>query len=115
MGSVERAARSSPGSTHERECRGGEHKDDRHGQERGLRRRRVRQRPDRAANDVIATAPTPRPHGLPTIKQSLYDQGRTCERLLIAATRGELAGDDLVHLAPWQLVTRESTGPPPPS
>src|SRR5829696_1491619 len=50
---------------------------------------------------------------LTTVGQSLHDQGRTCARLLIAATRGELAADDLVHLAPWQLVTRESTGPPP--
>jgi DNA-binding LacI/PurR family transcriptional regulator len=50
---------------------------------------------------------------LTTVRQSLYEQGRTCARLLIAATRGELASDDLVHLAPWQLVTRESTGSPP--
>ena len=50
---------------------------------------------------------------LTTISQSLHDQGRTCARLLISATRGELATDDLVHLAPWQLVTRDSTGPPP--
>jgi DNA-binding LacI/PurR family transcriptional regulator len=50
---------------------------------------------------------------LTTVHQSpLHDQGRTCARLLIAATRGEIAGDDLVHLAPWHLVTRESTGPP---
>jgi DNA-binding LacI/PurR family transcriptional regulator len=49
---------------------------------------------------------------LTTIRQSLHDQGRTCARLLISATRGELATDDLVHLAPWQLVTRDSTGPP---
>ena len=52
---------------------------------------------------------------LTTIRQSLHDQGRTCAQLLLAATRGELAADDLVHLAPWQLVTRDSTGPPPPS
>ena len=51
---------------------------------------------------------------LTTIGQSLHDQGRTCARLLIAATRGELAGDDLVHLAPWELVVRDSTAPPPP-
>jgi DNA-binding LacI/PurR family transcriptional regulator len=50
---------------------------------------------------------------LTTVAQSLYDQGRTCAQLLIAATRGEIADDDLVHLAPWQLATRESTGPPP--
>jgi DNA-binding LacI/PurR family transcriptional regulator len=50
---------------------------------------------------------------LTTIRQSLYDQGRTCARLLIAATHGELAPGDLLHLAPWQLVTRESTGPAP--
>jgi DNA-binding LacI/PurR family transcriptional regulator len=50
---------------------------------------------------------------LTTISQSLHDQGRTCARLLIAATRGEIADDDLVHLAPWQLITRDSTGPPP--
>src|SRR4051794_35239985 len=47
---------------------------------------------------------------LTTIGQSLHDQGRTCARLLIAATRDEIADDDLVHLAPWQLITRDSTG-----
>jgi DNA-binding LacI/PurR family transcriptional regulator len=52
---------------------------------------------------------------LTTVRQSLQDQGRTCARLLIAATRGEIATDDLVHLAPWQLITRESTGSPPPN
>ena len=51
---------------------------------------------------------------LTTIGQSLYDQGRTCARLLIAATRGEIAADDLVHLGPWRLITRDSTGSPPP-
>jgi DNA-binding LacI/PurR family transcriptional regulator len=51
---------------------------------------------------------------LTTIRQSLHDQGRTCARLLLAATRGELAPEDLVHLAPWDLVTRESTAPRPP-
>ena len=51
---------------------------------------------------------------LTTVGQSLHDQGRTCARLLIAATRGEIAADDLVHLAPWQLITRDSTGSPPP-
>jgi DNA-binding LacI/PurR family transcriptional regulator len=50
---------------------------------------------------------------LTTVGQSLYDQGRTCARLLIAATRGEIADDDLVNLAPWQLIIRESTGSPP--
>ena len=50
---------------------------------------------------------------LTTVSQSLHDQGRTCARLLITATRGELAADDLVHLAPWRLITRDSTGPPP--
>jgi DNA-binding LacI/PurR family transcriptional regulator len=50
---------------------------------------------------------------LTTIRQSLHDQGRTCAQLLMAATRGELAGEDLLHLAPWQLVTRESTALPP--
>jgi DNA-binding LacI/PurR family transcriptional regulator len=52
---------------------------------------------------------------LTTIRQSLHDQGRTCAQLLIDATRGELAATDLVHLEPWQLVTRESTRPPQPS
>jgi DNA-binding LacI/PurR family transcriptional regulator len=52
---------------------------------------------------------------LTTIRQSLHDQGRTCARLLLDATRGEVAAGDLVHLAPWQLVTRGSTGSPPPS
>ena len=49
---------------------------------------------------------------LTTISQSLYDQGRTCARLLLTATRGQIDDDDLVHFAPWQLVTRDSTGPP---
>jgi len=52
---------------------------------------------------------------LTTVSQSLHDQGRTCARLLIAATRGGIAADDLVHLAPWQLITRDSTGSPPPN
>jgi DNA-binding LacI/PurR family transcriptional regulator len=52
---------------------------------------------------------------LTTVAQSLYDQGRTCARLLITATRGETAADDLVHLAPWQLVRRKSTRPPVPN
>lgn len=51
---------------------------------------------------------------LTTVRQSLHDQGRTCARLLIAATRGEIAANNLVHLAPWQLITRDSTGPPLP-
>src|SRR4051795_10320937 len=51
---------------------------------------------------------------LTTIRQSLHDQGRTCARLLVGATRGEVAAGDLVHLAPWELVARASTGPPPP-
>ena len=51
---------------------------------------------------------------LTTVAQSLHDQGRTCAQLLITATGGELAADDLVHLAPWQLITRDSTGSPPP-
>jgi DNA-binding LacI/PurR family transcriptional regulator len=46
------------------------------------------------------------------VAQSLHDQGRTCARLLIAATRGDIAADDLVHLAPWRLIPRDSTGPP---
>jgi DNA-binding LacI/PurR family transcriptional regulator len=49
---------------------------------------------------------------LTTVAQSLYEQGRMCAQLLMRATRGELASGDLVHLAPWQLVTRGSTGPP---
>jgi DNA-binding LacI/PurR family transcriptional regulator len=51
---------------------------------------------------------------LTTVRQSLYEQGRTCAQLLLTATRGEIAADDLLHLAPWQLITRDSTGPPPP-
>jgi DNA-binding LacI/PurR family transcriptional regulator len=50
---------------------------------------------------------------LTTVGQSLHEQGRTCARLLISATRGEIGDGDLVHLAPWQLVTRDSTGRPP--
>src|SRR5215210_8086655 len=45
---------------------------------------------------------------LTTVGQSLHDQGRTCARLLINATRGEIGADDLVHLAPWRLITRDS-------
>jgi DNA-binding LacI/PurR family transcriptional regulator len=52
---------------------------------------------------------------LTTVGQSLHDQGRTCARLLIDATRGEIGADDLVHLAPWHLITRDSTGSPPPN
>src|SRR4051795_649026 len=51
---------------------------------------------------------------LTTIHQSLPAQGPTCAQLLMTATRGEIAAGDLVHLAPWELVARESTGPPPP-
>jgi DNA-binding LacI/PurR family transcriptional regulator len=58
-------------------------------------------------------SPSARASDLTTIGQSLHDQGRTCARLLIAATRGEIADDDLVHLASWELVTRGSTGSPP--
>jgi LacI family transcriptional regulator len=50
---------------------------------------------------------------LTTIGQSLHEQGRTCARLLIAATRDELGAGDLVHFAPWQLIRRESTASPP--
>ena len=60
--------------------------------------------------DDSPSAPT-----VTTIRQSLHEQGRTCAQLLLAATRGEIGADDLVHLAPWQLVTRQSTGPPPRS
>jgi len=52
---------------------------------------------------------------LTTVRQSLHDQGRTCAQLLLAATRGELAADNFVHLAPWELVTRDSTAAPSPS
>jgi DNA-binding LacI/PurR family transcriptional regulator len=52
---------------------------------------------------------------LTTVGQSLHEQGRTCARLLISAIRGEIGAEDLVHLAPWQLVTRDSTGPSPRS
>jgi DNA-binding LacI/PurR family transcriptional regulator len=48
---------------------------------------------------------------LTTVAQSLHEQGRTCAQLLISATRGEIAADELVHLAPWQLIVRDSTGP----
>jgi DNA-binding LacI/PurR family transcriptional regulator len=64
--------------------------------------------------DDLPSARTSDP-ALTTVSQSLHDQGHTCARLLIAATRGELAADDLVHLAPWQLATRDSTGSPPPN
>jgi DNA-binding LacI/PurR family transcriptional regulator len=50
---------------------------------------------------------------LTTIRQSLHDQGRTCARLLLDATRGEIAADDLVQLEPWPLIARESTAAPP--
>jgi DNA-binding LacI/PurR family transcriptional regulator len=61
--------------------------------------------------DDSPTAAAARPP-LTTIGQSLHEQGLTCARLLLAATRDELGPDDLVHLAPWQLITRKSTGPP---
>src|SRR3954451_3370915 len=56
---------------------------------------------------ALASQPT-----LTTVGQSLHDQGRTCARLLVAGTRRDGAADDL-HLAPWRLITRGSTGPPP--
>jgi DNA-binding LacI/PurR family transcriptional regulator len=66
---------------------------------------------------IVGWDDSPRARGsdpaLTTVRQSLHDQGRICARLLISATRGEIATSDLVHLAPWQLITRESTGPPP--
>jgi DNA-binding LacI/PurR family transcriptional regulator len=49
---------------------------------------------------------------LTTVRQSLHDQGLTCAQLLIAATRGEIDAGDLVHLAPWELITRDSTASP---
>src|SRR3954447_10462755 len=64
-------------------------------------------------DDAPAAAASDPP--LTTIRQSLHDQGRTCAQLLMTATRGEIAAGDLVHLAPWELVARESTGPPPRS
>src|SRR3954449_3683422 len=63
-------------------------------------------------DDAPAAAASDPP--LTTIRQSLHDQGRTCAQLLVTATRGEVAAGDLVHLAPWELVARASTGPPPP-
>jgi DNA-binding LacI/PurR family transcriptional regulator len=51
---------------------------------------------------------------LSTIAQSLHDQGQICARLLLAATREDIAPDQLVNLEPWHLVARDSTGPPPP-
>jgi DNA-binding LacI/PurR family transcriptional regulator len=62
--------------------------------------------------DDLPTARTSDPP-LTTVRQSLHDQGRACAWLLITATRGELPSNDLVHLAPWELITRASTGPPP--
>src|SRR3954447_6402529 len=62
-------------------------------------------------DDAPAAATSDPP--LTTIRQSLHDQGRTCAQLLMTATRGEVAAGDLVHLAPWELVARASTGPPP--
>jgi DNA-binding LacI/PurR family transcriptional regulator len=60
---------------------------------------------------VVGWDDVPSARELTTIAQSLHDQGRTCARLLVAATEGEIAGD--VHFAPWRLVTRGSTGPAP--
>ena len=62
---------------------------------------------------VVGWDDSPSAPALTTIGQSLHEQGRTCARLLLAATRGEIGADDLVHLAQWQLITRDSTGPPP--
>src|SRR3954452_4674213 len=50
---------------------------------------------------------------LTTIHQSLHEQGHVCARLLISAIEGAVPADALVHLAPWELVARGSTGPPP--
>jgi DNA-binding LacI/PurR family transcriptional regulator len=50
---------------------------------------------------------------LTTVHQSLHDQGRTCARLLLAATSGELGAEELVHLAPWEFIARDSSGPAP--
>jgi DNA-binding LacI/PurR family transcriptional regulator len=50
---------------------------------------------------------------LTTIRQSLHDQGHTCARLLLGAAHGDLAADELVQLAPWELISRGSTAPPP--
>ena len=60
---------------------------------------------------VVGWDDLPSARELTTIAQSLHDQGRTCAQLLVAATEREIAGD--VHFAPWRLVTRGSTGPPP--
>jgi DNA-binding LacI/PurR family transcriptional regulator len=57
---------------------------------------------------VVGWDDLPSASALTTIRQSLHDQGRTCARLLVT---GESAGD--VRLAPWELVTRGSTGPAP--
>ena len=79
----------------------------------------VRERSLRAPGDVSVVgwddSPSARASdpALTTIRQSLHDQGRTCARLLLAAIRGELPAGDLVHLAPWELVARDSTAPPP--
>jgi DNA-binding LacI/PurR family transcriptional regulator len=62
--------------------------------------------------DDAAGARTSEP-ALTTVRQSLHEQGRTCAQLLIAATRGEVAAEELVHLAPWELVVRDSSGRAP--
>jgi len=47
---------------------------------------------------------------LTTIRQSLRDHGRLCAEL--AGSAGPLDAAPRVHLEPWELVVRASTGPP---
>jgi DNA-binding LacI/PurR family transcriptional regulator len=46
---------------------------------------------------------------LTTVRQSLRDHGRVCAELAM----GDQSGGGGLHLQPWALVVRESTGPPP--
>jgi DNA-binding LacI/PurR family transcriptional regulator len=48
---------------------------------------------------------------LTTIRQSLRNHGRLCAEL--AASAGPLDAAPRVHLEPWELIVRDSTGPPP--
>jgi LacI family transcriptional regulator len=50
---------------------------------------------------------------LTTVRQSLRDHGRVCAELAAGGiAAGAAAG---LRLQPWELVVRDSTGPPPPA
>jgi DNA-binding LacI/PurR family transcriptional regulator len=48
-----------------------------------------------------------------TVRQPLFESGSLGAELLLTALNGEQDGDRRVHELPLELVTRETTGPPP--